>query len=195
MINTRALLIIWLTTVWVGTEHWLQHPVSTAQTNNLMLVLCFGFLFIQYAEMEVILLILNLVVWFFSTSPLDQRWPLASDPLHLSDPGPELTPHSGCIQPADDRTWRTLPPRGRTRVLLIGFPWRTSNTSWRSDHMEDDQWGGGGVNTFVDTRTTPPTQPPIFSTKYAWTAGSWGHQRKQAPWKCRDFSYQSAYGK
>lgn len=30
-----------------------------------------------------------------SSSLSDERWPLAPDPLHLPDPGPELTPHSG----------------------------------------------------------------------------------------------------
>lgn len=61
MINTRALLTIWLTSVWVGTQHWIQHPITTTQTNNFMLLLCLGFLFIQYEEMEVILLILYIV--------------------------------------------------------------------------------------------------------------------------------------
>lgn len=68
----------------------------------------------------------------------DQRWPLASDPLHLSDPGTNLTPHSGCVQPTDSRTRCRLPPGGRTCVLLIDswkgavtWPYEGRWTWWR----------------------------------------------------------------
>lgn len=61
------------------------------------------------------------IIWHnFKLSLSDQRWPLASDPLHLSDPGPELTAYSWCDEPTNERTWRKLPPWGWTRVLLIG---------------------------------------------------------------------------
>lgn len=61
--------------------------------------------------------------WHHIMSLSDQRWSLASDPLHLSDPGTNLTPHSGCVRPTDSRTWCRLPPGGRTCVLLID-PWK-----------------------------------------------------------------------
>lgn len=72
-----------------------------------------------------------------SSSLSDERWPLAPDPLHLPDPGPELTPHSGGLQPTDNRARCTLPPGGWTCVLPIDRV--------QSDCMEDEGqcwWGG-----------------------------------------------------
>lgn len=74
----------------------------------------------------------------------DQRWPLASDPLHLPDPGPKLTPHSGCVQPTNNRTWCTLSPRSWACVLPIGPCGGARNTpACRSDWMrgmDRDEW-------------------------------------------------------
>lgn len=82
----------------------------------------------------------------------DQRWPLASDPLHISDPGSKLTPHRGRVQPTDNRAWRAPSPRGRTSMFLIGpcRGWR-GYAFKRCDYVEDGEqrarvWG---TNTFV----------------------------------------------
>lgn len=52
----------------------------------------------------------------------DQRWPLASDELHLPEPGPKFTPYSGRVQPPSTGVWGPVPPGGRTCVLLIKDP-------------------------------------------------------------------------
>lgn len=103
---------------------------------------------------------------------------MASDPLHLRDPGPELTPHSGRVQPADGRTGCTLSPRGRTCVLLIGQQGAgpgillEGETAWR----EVD-----GGESSSKPHPLHPHSSVFLSTKYAWTAETGGGTRGWKP--------------
>lgn len=101
---------------------------------------------------------------------------MASDPLHLPDPGPELTPHSGRVQPADGRTGCTLSPRGRTRLFLIGQRGVGPGTPPRRDCME-----GGGWRRDVLQTPPHPRSSICLSTKYAWTAETGGGTRGWKP--------------
>lgn len=107
----------------------------------------------------------------------DQRRPLASDPLHISDPGSKPTPHRGRVQPPDNRAWRAPSPRGWTSVFLIGpcRGWR-GYAFKRCDCVEDGEQGAGDKY-FSSNRTPTPTKQ--FSTIYAWTADRWGHHRER----------------
>lgn len=115
----------------------------------------------------------------------DERWPMASDPLHISDPGPKPTPHRGRVRPPDNRAWRAPSPRGWTSVFPIGpcRGWRGYAFKW-CDCVEDGEQrmgalgGRGGEQMlllFSSSRT--PTLTIQFSRIYAWTADRWGHHR------------------
>lgn len=92
----------------------------------------------------------------------DQRWPMASDPLHISDPGPKPTPHCGRVQPPDNRAWRAASPRGWTSVFLIGpcRGWR-GYAFKRCDCVEDGEqrMGAWGGKYFCFPAAEPPPRP------------------------------------
>lgn len=93
----------------------------------------------------------------------DQRWPLASDPLRLPGSGSKLAPHSGRLQPARHRARHTLPPRGRTRLLLVG---PKEMMMWPGDQMDPcgyQNW----------------TPPPIFSPKTCLDCRKEAHMQRE----------------